>query len=684
MGIDMNFPGATTEWKTVPEVSTGEYVQPNALAAESESIQVANSIVELRQNADALAALALRYINECRAFSADITGVSYVPPTFAGAQLVNVDTGWYWPTVGTFAQPIFATPDFSEASIIGEFTTSEDIVRPPLTPIALPFVPEDTDPQATPIEPTDQPIDVPVAPNYIGPAINPVPLPPPLEGSPVFNNLPAPVLLESISFPVVDDTTVTEAFAALEAVVRKQPVIPTYVSPVPSTFRVIGALLVGPPQYVLDAINSALARRTMIDGRESSFLQTVYSRRGLTAVDSSAYIGKEKTRRAYQALQYSIVTTALAADDSIRDAYKAGVAANSEAIELLIAVTDSELDALFAIAEAQAELWNAAVSSYQGVAATFENKAQAYTLRFTEEEARVQSYQTEMSTLKVRASFDTATARYFASMEQGKALTADTDSLLVDIEKAKVQAFTASNRAVVARADAIGIMFDEYQGEVAKWTGSLAAVTASWKVASSRAKAIAVTNQAVAQQVTASGENNLIVAAEAQKLAAEVAFQAEKLKADISRRSSAFALTEAANQIVGAEVQNTSTIYSTGLTRLTARVTAESANIEGKAVEAAAASRFFSQAAEAAGRAATLTQQANIQLAEAYATAQETSGKAAAAIEAGRFGGYSAHVSLGATAQLGATEHVERSIHTTYAVTTAESDSYQQTLSLTS
>lgn len=678
----MSFPGAKTQWHTVPATSPGNWEQNNAAAAEAESIDVANSIIELRSNASALATLALKYINECRAFSADITSVNYVPPTFAGAQLVTVDTDWSWPAVSDLIIPTTATPDFSKARIVGEFTASEDIERPAITPTVLPVKPFATSPQQIPNDPTILSIDVPETPVYVYPLITSVPVPPPLGLAPVYKELPDPIMLKAISFPEINDAGVTNAFSALEAIIKARPTIPIYSPYIPSVFQVIGALLAGPPEYVVNATRAYTARRATIEDRQSSFINTVYSRRGLVSVDSSAYISKEKARTISQAEAYRVVTIALAADDSIRDAYKVGTAAHAQAVELLIAITDSEFDALFANAEAQGELWNAAVASYQGVAATFENKAQAYTLAFTEEEARVQNYTTQMDSLKVRAGFESTTARYFASTEQSKALTLDINSLLVDTEKAKVQAFSTSNRAVAARAEALGIEFEQYQALVAKWTGSLAAVQATWKEASARAKAIAATNQAIAQRVAASGESNLIIATEAQKAAAYVAAQAERLKANISQRSSAFAVTEASNQIAGALAQNISTIYSTGLTQLTQKVTAESANIEGRAVEAAAASRFFVQAAEAAGRAATLTQQANIQLAEAYSMAQETSGKATAAIEAGRFGGYSARVSLSASAELGASEHSGRRVDNSYAVTTSESDSYQESLNM--
>jgi hypothetical protein len=54
------------------------------------------------------------------------------------------------------------------------------------------------------------------------------------------------------------------------------------------------------------------------------------------------------------------------------------------------------------------------------------------------------------------------------------------------------------------------------------------------------------------------------------------------------------------------------------------------------------AADYFTAASEAASRAADLTQAANIQLSEAYASAQEAAGKAAASIETGRLSGYNA------------------------------------------
>jgi hypothetical protein len=145
-------------------------------------------------------------------------------------------------------------------------------------------------------------------------------------------------------------------------------------------------------------------------------------------------------------------------------------------------------------------------------------------------------------------------------------------------------------------------------------------------------------------------------ASQADSLAASAAVRATQLRADAEIRSVGYTdrTLDSDEEALRMRIQGAN--YDGAITNFINELQKRAPELDGKADYAGIVTRYVAAAQEAVGRAAQLSQTANIQLAKAYADVYSAAGSAGAAVASGKLSGFRASASLSASDSLDAND----------------------------
>lgn len=596
-------------------------------------------------------------IAQANAFSSTAQTVVYEPPTYVSPDLIQQDSGTA-PTVSNVAASV-SLASFAPRSIDGEFE-SGTADAPVIGEVTIPDAPTAGDLPTVPARPTTTGISVEAAP-LIDVTVADAPDIPALPELPALATGDVPVQsLADLTLPTMDDAEIDAALSRLRGSVTSVAV-PGYTKLLPEVFDAAGGLLAGDFVVDVDALFKQVIQRTD-DARRThdTLLNTLWSGRGFE--DEETVVPEYNTvmRARFEAQRDTLNDAARVrwANDLIGAAYSVGAMAHAMAMDMELALYDAEFDALTAYAEARLEFAKAMIARYNADVLMVGASAEQYAGELAGVNARAARYKAQAQIVETTAQFNSATADAFAATERAKGADADAYRARLSANDAAIKALRSRNEALASQAEAAAVELEAYKAEVLGWTGEVERAKSAYAVFSARARGAIAQNRAEASKAQLFSARNEAVAAQAQQSAAQASASAARAVATATNQGAQYASTELRNAVEAIKARLGAGSYQRAVMQWTAGVDAKAGALEGWASAGAAAVRFSVAAAEAAGRAAQLTQDVSAKIANAHATVLEAAGRAQASIEAGRYAGFRASAVLSASGGFG--ESIDR------------------------
>ena len=650
-----SFAGAETPWASQSATFISAFGTPAAeQMANTEAGNIASKINELRGEANALADQALRYINECAAFTASPVTVVYTPPTYAAGQYNKANVGSppsVTPTAGNANPASIKTINRIDPLVDshGSFGSLPSTSTEPTDSSlgTIPAAPQDpvvdniTLAPAPSITVNPKPISIPAAPSISTEA--------PTIGDPM---TPKPLKVE-----VDDADDVQNAIDALRSIASQTATSPPLIWQFPEIFTAIGMMISGNSPLYKTIIEDSITRASAFDDQYTEAVSTIWSRRNMTSYSDNAmpeFVSRETTRMTEQRAVFKRMLEGLWKDDLFKLGLRLGAAAYALAIDMKINMFNIQFDALMGAAEAQLELVKAAEMAYKGTLATLEAEAARLTAEYAVASAKADVFNLTADVQTNKADVNRAIASVFEASESAKTV----ELQLAEVDKysdiARLKNYEGRMKEIAASAETAALGLEKFKSRVAKWGADIMAHKVEFEQYKGRASRVKANNNAKVASLSAKEAEYASDVADTAVNAAKASIKAGEELFDIAVRTGALAATEYTNLIAASSDKEALAVYMLQAGAEAARLMSERAELAGITEENQGAAAFFTAAAEAAGRAADLTQASNIQLSEAYATAQEAAGRAAAAVETGRLSGWNASATISASGTLDA------------------------------
>lgn len=609
-------------------------------------------------------------INQAAAFTTTAQTVVYTPPVYVAPDLEQAAASTA-PTVsstGASLPPVTFSPrtidgtlasGSADAPLIGEVTI-------PAAPGAAPLPAAPATPEVLALTVDAMPavnVSVADAPNL-----------PTLPSLPDFTpGALAQQTLAALTLPVVDGADLDAALARLRNA-RTTVSIPRYTRLLPQVFDAAGALLSGDLVVDVEAAFRQVEARGLEAGRShDALLLNLWSSRGLDAGERAVpqYNAVMAQRFAAQRLTHTGAARARWSHDLLRAAFDVGTAAHTMAMDIETGLYDVEWQALSTSAEAALEAAKALVMKHNADVLLVGAAAERYAGENEVIRAEAARYRATVEQVEATAQLNSSTADAFAAAEKAKGVEADAYRAKLAANEAKIKALRGKNTALAAQAEATAMELEAYKARVLSWSAEIERARTDYTVYSARARGVVAQNRAAATQAQLSNARNDVVAAQAQQAAAQAAASTARAIATAASEGASYTQVELHNAVEALKARLGAGSYQRAVMQWAAHADAQAGAIEGWASAGAAAVKFSTAAAEAAGRAAQLTQEVATKRANAHATALEAAGRAKAAIEAGRYAGFRASAVLSASG--GFSESIGRSTTTSNETDTSTS-----------
>lgn len=591
-------------------------------------------------------------LSQAGSFSATAQTVTYIPPTYVAPSLRDESPGAS-PTVSSVDANI-SMAAFSPRTIEGAHATGTT-EAPVIGDVTIPDAPRAAAAPVVPPAPRVAGVDVAPAPTVDIdvselPSLPSVPLAPAL-------NLPAlsQQTLQAINIPLIDASEIDAALDRLRS--NRVPVnVPGYVKLIPEVFTAAGGLLAG--DFVFDdaLISEGVVNRWREAEREhDALLNGLWSGRGFDQGESAVPQYNAVMANRFEA-QRELLDAAVRVrwnNDLLRAAYDVGVMAHAMAMDFELSLYDLRFAALTAYAEARLEMVKALFARYnadvlEATAAAVQYSAENEMIR-----ARATHYRSQAQLADGVSQLNAGIADSFAATERAKGAEVEMYEARLEANEARLKALTGRNTALASQAEAAAVALEAYKGQVLTWAAGIERVKADYEVYSARVKGLVAQNRAQVAKAQLSGVRNEAVAAQAQKAAAESGAAAAQIIARATSTGAGYGAIEAKNTIEAVKARLGASSYQRQIMEWTAKADSRAGALEGWASAGAAAARFSVSAMESASRAAQITQEVSTKVAQAHATVAEALGKAKSSIEAGRYAGFKASVTLSGSGSIG-------------------------------
>lgn len=670
------FPGATTPWATVGAICPITLDQSGTEdAANSRAGSIASQIVSLRQEANALADDAMDIIETCMAFTVNGQTVTYVPPTYTKAQFRNVEAGeptWSLPAVSGEVSPLGALAHGEVSGTPGELAVPRGATVPPAPPEPPP---PPLGPPPTP--PGPDPITIPDAPSVAVEFTLPeLPTAPPhVHVAAVETTVALPVALDALRLAPEQITT---ALDALRSIAAQAP--PT--APPEHRFveleRAIRTLLERTLPFAAELVQAERAREQAIDAQLVQQLGTFWSDLGHSAPSDTAraeYVQRELVRQQQRRAERAPLIDEQRALGALQMVFQLGASIYGQLLDQAATWAKLEYAALQQQAEVQRELIQAASAAYNGLVAELEAALGGQAAGYARAEARAQHYEALMEGHALTGQRNLLLSEVVALDEEAKRLPVSLHRAAANAQRAQVSLTEAQARAALLQAEAAKLQVQQYQARVATWSTEVSRAGQDIERYTAELAWQRAHNQAAAARYTLQGLTFEHLAQQAALVGLEVATSGLRLREDMAGRAAEYAGLNFRNTLTGATAQAQAASYRAQAGVASARLASATDELESIADENRNAASFFTTAMEAASRAATLTQTANLNLVEAFAAAQTGAGRAAAAVAAGRLSGWNASATLSAGGTLNASQDINWGERRQFSTVVVETDS---------
>lgn len=646
--ISYDFPGAETPWGGVPASSPSSGELGNAAEADDLAREISIDVAEIREQAELLAEEASQFIDACKDFTANIPPSQYVQPDYVPAVMNTLDAAQV-PAAPTVPNITTATPALSSYDVPA-FVGSDTPGAPPEFTLEFPDEPDDLVPGDVPAPPQLAEISIPTAPE-IDINLGSLPTVAALPGAPAVPTAPdivEPQTLGTIDIPAADFAA---QIARLQAIAGTEVQYKEYQNVVPDVFAALGGVV---SSYQAPARQQYMDLSDTLQREVGQFLRRGFQVRGFDTSRLDATYHEMSSLADENARRSADAADVLWRDDARKVVFELASAAHSQAMDISKLVLDLEFSALTEYAEAQLALVAAVSAAYEGAIAALEGEAANKAFVYAAEESRGLEYQLYIETLKASGQQNRLSHRVFQITEDAKKSYVKSAKAEVTAEEAKLKAFEAENDAVRAAAEGLDAKLTAYRGRIAAWAGQLAASGAKWAKYSSQMDAVSAQNRAIASSVELGSIQNKVTVSEAQARAANLESELAQFVLGAANRRAALVSAQTTNTVAADKSSLSAIQYGRYTAEAGIEPTVNRPELDGLSSGYRAASRFFEVSTNAAGRAAEMTQGANEQLARAYATAQESAGRALASLEAGKFSRLRASVAVSASGRLGA------------------------------
>jgi hypothetical protein len=655
--MGFHFDGATTPWKSQTETWVSEFpTAPGEKAADDESVAIGDKIRELRTEANLLAQQALTYINECASYSASAVNVVYTPPAYIAGSYNRANVGTAPVVTGALK------PGSNPPVTIKTISVIDPLVDGGAASATLPTAstaPKDSGLGTMPSSPQDPVInDITLTtPPTLTIDTSPTPLPAPPTIQAIAPTVGTPLTPTTLNVSIDGEGDIAAAIAALTSIVSATYPPPANPNIFPELLTAVGMMIAGNSPLHKAIIDAAITRAEEFDNKYNDDVNSIWSKRGASAYSDTyiaEFVTRETLRMTTQRNIYKRMITELWKDDQFVAGLKLGAFAHNMQMDMKIAEFDMQFNALLGTAEAQLELIKSAEYAYKGAIATLEADAANLTAEYASASSDADVFNTMAGVQASKADVNRAIASVFEAQESAKSVEIDLAEVGKYGDVALLKAYEANMKLLSAQAELATLDLEKYKGDVAKWGADIIDHKVELEQYKARASRVKAANTAKISALTSQEADHSVSVADTTIDAAKASIKAGKEVFDATLRAGQIADTEYKNMLAAATDKEAMAIYMLDTGKEAARIMSLRAELAGITEENQSASSFFTAAAEAAGRAADLTQASNTQLSEAYATAQEAAGRAAAAVETGRLSGWNASATISASGTLDA------------------------------
>ncbi len=670
---DPSFPGASTQWKSIPATNPGAWEQSVAAEADTLALDIAADIEKLREEAAALALEAKGYIDECANFTAEAVTVVYTPPTFANA---THESTTYSP-VQVSGAPGSVSVEISPYVPLGdasEYEGDESADNPDPFEDTVPTLPTLIGMPAAPAAPTGAPETDPGA----VPGLTFTPHTPGSVTAPV----PAEILMSATLEPVqafvletsLTDANLTDALDKLRSMTSEVYPIPEYQPIYDDVFTTVGAMLSGNAEWLTGLKADLTARGVLDSARYASAMSHLWD--GTDAPDSiTTYATFETQRRDGRRNLRLAGESSVWAHDLLVAGIRLGTAAHQVQMDIVMGLSNAEMSALMGTGEAMLSMAEAADAAYKGAISAMKVEVAKARAELMTKESEADAYLIGSSFEKTKASVNRTRSAVFATGESAKRGEVATAEAELSVDEARLDAYAAKMKALSAKAEAASLGRTEYQRRVAEWVGKLESLKQEYDIYTTHASKLKSLNRVAVANTRINMAGYGQISSDIKARLSAVQMNAAVIQKEVAEKTAALESSMANNALAGIQDKNAALGHAAQIDEVRGKLAAASTTLAGIEFENRQAITYFTSVAEAAARAAQLTQASNTQLAEAYRAAQDAAGRGGAAIESGRLGGWNASATIQASGSLSANSAYNRSLSTDYMSRVSEANS---------
>jgi hypothetical protein len=598
-------------------------------------------LTDLELVADQAGNEALEQIALLTSFSVDLPPVSFVAPAAPapaedpapavsglGLALPSVDAGSF-------------SNNFSHSlkdAVSGSWDAPEDInyTAPPLpaytTPEPLPGAPSAYDMPVTNAPVSTLPVfeaDYLTAPDLF----------------PVEIGTPPEVLIEDFVV-TVETAELLKAIEDMKAFNPTPPELPEYFLLIPEVFTVTGSMAAG--DTIVNYVQLLENRDNLLNSTAPS-VSPAFSRRGLyqppTASEYDTWLRDVVRTKLGDS---DTVFEALSIDDCVKSAFQLGTAAHRMLVDIETALYSLEFDAAKAAADARLQRAKTVGSVYAAEVLLLRQEIAQYNATAAQVTANAKVFEAEAEQAALIGSVNTLEADVFSTTEGVKGVDADVFDSRVGAEKTKLMRYKAimeGKRAAVAAAEGD---VAAYSGTVAQYMAEVLRTSTEYDVYSSRTQGVQFDNSARAATLQAEGTQLKSYAALADSAASSASVKAIDLQAKAAIKETTYIKRAISVEEEATRVKIRGSDYDDLLNDYSVDLATRTASLRYKSRLGSSISRYVETAQTSIGRAAQLSQTANIQLARTYEMLYTAAGRAGASVASGKLSAFRASASLSA------------------------------------
>ena len=652
------------------DISFGSFeVEPNTIRTQvlGKSGDVLGDARSLAATADGLSGQAGDLISDAAGFSpGDSPAITFNVNAGGGFSFVS---GQNPASVGAFSPGISTGSLGSPPALSTQGFQASDINLPSLAAVvfdqslmAFPAI-------GAPNAPSQQTVNITPNPGFnLSADLSGIPSEGPAPDMPAISTDEIPILdiepyeIRDLQMPSTDD------FDRLEAMLGREFQVPEYHQKLlPTLMPAVGALVehggfTVPVEDLFEVSDGLLSRAHDEYGQR---LGPLWTRRGMVNNQDrhlGARTGKVRERYLeYTRAEYDAAITRWRMK-LLPVAMEIATEAHGMVMDILGSLYDLEFEYLAARQVAFLSLYGLAVARFNLKVAQLQVAAANYRGRMTHVQARASQFGLFVKQQNYVANLNTALSSAYQAKHRVIMLQGDVYKTEASLVEADLQAYKAWVQSVEAQARAVRAMFTEYEARVAAWGAEAETVANRHRLNQMQNRERAARNRAVAAQVSADATTAAAAGYEASRSAAEVRAAVATARSQIANAMATSDRTSFDNMATTAQFTIERDQYKGQATSAALQALAGRAELSAMSEANSRAASLYDQVAQGAVKAAELSQQYRIKLADAYQNVYDAVGKADAARVSGELSKYRASLGLQAQGQISHSSQLTRQV----------------------